>query len=403
MNFRMSLLVAMVLNIAGMSSLQADDLSGRWGASVLAQAGFPLGQASVKDQARDVGPILGGLVRYGICKYFSAGASYENYDLGHGLRVEPLLLNGILHLAPGSRWNPALTLGAGASRGVDVKNFNHLAGKVGLGLDYFVSPSLAIGPQVNYYHVSDKDDSVRHLNGLGAGLAASYFFGRSSKESPPSAPVAAPAPAVKPMAVILSPDTVTLNSGQSHQFSAEVTGFTNKDLTWTLTPELGTLSSTGLYTAPASIALNEKLTIKAISRVDGSKWGQACVNLVPAASAPQQVQIEMRVLFDTGKDVIKAEFHPELKKVADFMKTYASAKAEIEGHTDNVGSAAMNTGLSQRRADAVKNALIQNFSIEAARLSAKGYGPTQPAADNATAEGRTKNRRVVATLSAAQN
>ena len=60
----------------------------------------------------------------------------------------------------------------------------------------------------------------------------------------------------------------------------------------------------------------------------------------------------------------------------------------------------MNQKLSQRRAESVKNYLVQNFGIDPARLSAKGYGMTRPIADNKTAEGRQKNRRIEANFDA---
>jgi OOP family OmpA-OmpF porin len=89
-----------------------------------------------------------------------------------------------------------------------------------------------------------------------------------------------------------------------------------------------------------------------------------------------------------------------LKKVAEFLKSYPTASAEIEGHTDNIGAVDYNRGLSQRRADSVRKALIEKFGIESARLTAKGYGPDRPVAGNDTAAGRAKNRRVVASFSA---
>ncbi|MFA5141281.1 MAG: OmpA family protein, partial [Elusimicrobiota bacterium] len=115
---------------------------------------------------------------------------------------------------------------------------------------------------------------------------------------------------------------------------------------------------------------------------------------------PEKVSIELKVLFDTAKHDVKPEFHAEIQRVADFMKSYPDTKAEIEGHTDNQGEADYNRGLSQRRADAVRQVLIDNFDIPADRLTAKGYGPDQPIADNGTEEGRTRNRRVVAILTA---
>ena len=82
------------------------------------------------------------------------------------------------------------------------------------------------------------------------------------------------------------------------------------------------------------------------------------------------------------------------------MKTYPDTTVEIEGHTDNVGSEAYNLDLSKRRAESVKNYLVENLGIDPARLSAAGYGFSRPIADNNTREGRAQNRRVVATVKA---
>jgi OOP family OmpA-OmpF porin len=116
------------------------------------------------------------------------------------------------------------------------------------------------------------------------------------------------------------------------------------------------------------------------------------------APAPKKVEIALDVQFDTDKSEVKTQYDAELSKVADFMKEYPFTRGEIEGHTDNVGGADYNRGLSQRRADAVRQALIDRFHIDATRLTAKGYGQDKPIADNGTEEGRAKNRRVVASF-----
>jgi OOP family OmpA-OmpF porin len=114
----------------------------------------------------------------------------------------------------------------------------------------------------------------------------------------------------------------------------------------------------------------------------------------------EKIVIDLRVEFDTNKSVVKPAYDARLKEAADFLKAYPGAKAEIEGHTDNVGDAAANKALSQRRADAVRQALIDRFGVDGARLTAVGYGLEKPIADNGTAAGRAQNRRVVATFSA---
>jgi len=71
----------------------------------------------------------------------------------------------------------------------------------------------------------------------------------------------------------------------------------------------------------------------------------------------------------------------------------------IEGHSDSSGKAAYNKALSQRRADAVRDILINEYGIDTSRVSAVGYGQEQPVASNSTKEGRLENRRVMAEIS----
>lgn len=120
----------------------------------------------------------------------------------------------------------------------------------------------------------------------------------------------------------------------------------------------------------------------------------------PALGVNEEVSIELEVLFDTNKAVVKPQYLDNVKKVADFMRLYANTTADIEGHTDSKGSASLNKKLSQRRADAVRETLISKFGIEASRLRAIGYGKDRPIADNKTEAGRQKNRRVVAVVRA---
>ena len=112
------------------------------------------------------------------------------------------------------------------------------------------------------------------------------------------------------------------------------------------------------------------------------------------------VTIALNVEFDTDKAVVKDKYRNEIKKVADFMKTYPNTTAVIEGHTDNVDTAEYNQKLSDVRANSVRQYLIDNFGIKASRLTAVGYGLTKPIASNNTEEGRQKNRRVQAVIKA---
>ena len=100
------------------------------------------------------------------------------------------------------------------------------------------------------------------------------------------------------------------------------------------------------------------------------------------------------ILFDVGSDRIRGESKPTLDMIGQMLKDHADLKLTIEGHTDNVGSAASNQTLSDKRAAAVRQFLVANYHVDAGRLASKGLGSTKPAASNDTSEGRQQNRRV---------
>ncbi len=100
------------------------------------------------------------------------------------------------------------------------------------------------------------------------------------------------------------------------------------------------------------------------------------------------------ILFETGKADLKPESTPVLKEIAATLKEHTDLNVLIEGHTDNVGSAASNLTLSEARAAAVKEALVSQYGADASRISTQGLGDTKPAVPNTTPEGRAQNRRV---------
>jgi len=99
------------------------------------------------------------------------------------------------------------------------------------------------------------------------------------------------------------------------------------------------------------------------------------------------------VLFDFDKYVIKSSYIAELDQWANYFKNNPQATAVIYGHTDSVGTATYNQDLSLKRAQAVVDYLVRD-GVASARLTASGFGESQPAASNKNAQGRQKNRRV---------
>ena len=128
---------------------------------------------------------------------------------------------------------------------------------------------------------------------------------------------------------------------------------------------------------------------------------EAPLEPVPAAEPARgryKYCITLQGEFDIDQTVIRPEYYEEVAEVGNFMKTYPTTTAVIEGHTDNVGTYNHNMDLSQRRAESVVNHLVEKFGIDRSRLSAKGYGFTRPIADNSTDAGRQKNRRMEAII-----
>ncbi len=104
------------------------------------------------------------------------------------------------------------------------------------------------------------------------------------------------------------------------------------------------------------------------------------------------------IYFNSGSSVIKSESYKDLDNLAAILIKHPEVKATIEGHTDSSGGAEANKALSQSRADAVKKYLTDK-GVKADHLSAIGYGEEKPIADNSTAAGRAKNRRVIVATS----
>ena len=103
-------------------------------------------------------------------------------------------------------------------------------------------------------------------------------------------------------------------------------------------------------------------------------------------------KITKQSLFDFDSDKIKEENYSGLNIVANFLKENPNVSVKVEGHTDNIGSKEYNQNLSERRAQAIANYLIDK-GVEKERVTTEGFGFSRPIASNDTAEGRAQNRR----------
>lgn len=119
-------------------------------------------------------------------------------------------------------------------------------------------------------------------------------------------------------------------------------------------------------------------------------------------SVPEEKEVvetvELEVQFDFDKSTIKSHFEPQFRELAQALRENPDKTITIEGHTDWIGTDEYNQGLSERRANAVKQKLVEDYGIDPARLDTRGYGESRPVADNETPAGRQQNRRAVAVV-----
>ena len=116
--------------------------------------------------------------------------------------------------------------------------------------------------------------------------------------------------------------------------------------------------------------------------------------VLPTTDSPRGLVVNMGdVLFDTGKADLQSDARIALAKLTGIVLNYPSLRLAIEGYTDSTGGADFNQALSEKRADAVRDYLVAQ-GLDAGSLTAQGYGMADPVADNSTAQGRQKNRRV---------
>jgi OOP family OmpA-OmpF porin len=125
--------------------------------------------------------------------------------------------------------------------------------------------------------------------------------------------------------------------------------------------------------------------------------------IVPVVARTEQYCSILDVQFDINQTTVQREANEKIDKVGLFMRKYPDTTAVIEGHTDEVGTAADNMKLSERRAQSVVNYLVEKNGIARTRLKAIGYGMTRPVGDNHTQAGRRLNRRIDAIIACAMD
>jgi OOP family OmpA-OmpF porin len=381
MKNRLAVLLALGLFAAG---VRAGDATGRLG---LGGAGGWSGAIAPKDakQLTDEDTFASGWLRFGVApktelilSYDAIGLDYDDTTFNRS-EARPLTL-GLWQSFGDGAWRPFLTVGVGAAelRRFDLKTETAFAAQGGVGTELFLARWLSVGVigRLHWVGKQKEDYGIEATMWTVGGMGNIFFGGKGATPAPAPVPVAAPAPVPAPV-VIADAD------GDGVADAADKC------------PDTAAGTPVNVDGCPRDTDMDG--VIDALDKCPGTAAGV----LVNAEGCPaEKVTVSLSVKFDSGKADVKPEYEPQIATVAEFMKRFPNTTVVIEGHTDSVGSKAGNTALSQKRADAVRAVLVEKLGVDAGRISAQGFGPAQPLADNATPAGRATNRRVVAAISA---
>lgn len=363
----------------GTLSLYAEGVKDRWGLG----GGVGLSEfliSSHLDETTDGGPYAGGWLRYGLTEKGEVLVAVENVQ-GEGQgdqslpRLRPVTASWFQSFGNGS-WTPYVSAGAGpvwARRtGALEANRMQLAVRTGAGVERLLNKTLGVGAGVTYHYAFSDGRYTPSAAALAFQISANVYFWCGDAK-----------PAPKPIAPPPPPSVVADGDGD---------GIPDPQDTCPGTPKGVVVDALG---CPKDT--DDDGVLDAEDKCPNSPAG-SLVN--EEGCSVEKVSVSLDVKFETGKITVASKDDAQFQKVADFMKNHPNTTVLIEGHSDNVGSAAMNKVLSQKRADAVRNILMWKFGIAADRVSAKGFGAESPTADNKTPEGRAANRRVVAVITA---
>jgi outer membrane protein OmpA-like peptidoglycan-associated protein len=349
------MVAVLALTAAFAQSASAYDLSNKFGLGISGGYSIPVfGNGFNSAADADFGYGVHGRYHFNESFNLDFGVSRSEFK-DTPVRFDNINLLGVWRLGGSSDITPVVGLGVAGTR---PKNFTpksmKLSGLARLGVEFGVTEWFSVGLLADYQYVSklmgDMPSSRAHI--VTPQLALTWYFGSSDNNSYKAAE---PAPAKEE--VKTAPATFVDES----QLDSDDDGIKDPEDRCPSTPKGSKVNSIG-------------------------------------CSVEEKATMTINVEFASGKSTLAPKYNDHMKEVAAFLAKYSEVNVQIQGYTDNTGSEAKNIALSQARANSVMNALVKQ-GIAKSRLSAKGFGPADPIADNSTAEGRQINRRVVAELS----
>ncbi|MGJ3591449.1 OmpA family protein [Stutzerimonas stutzeri] len=272
----------------------------------------------------------------------------------------------------------------------------------GAGVSYFLTDDVSLGLSYGEYHDITSEDRVqdgshKNIKGSLTSLDAAYHFG-------------APGVGLRPY---VSAGVAHQSIGQADRGGRDRSTFANvgTGVKYYFTENFFAKASVdGMYNIDADeaewmagvgVGLNFGGGARQVAAVEPTpEPAPAPIVDTEPEPAPEVVRVELDVKFDFDKSRVREESYSDIKNLADFMQQYPQTTTVVEGHTDSVGTDQYNQRLSERRAEAVRNVLVNEYGVQGNRVNSVGYGESRPVADNSTEEGRQINRRVEAEVEA---
>ena len=339
---------------------------------------------------------------YNLSKNWGVEAVFTDTDAdadnvsGSDTDVQTYRLDALYHFMSDNKLVPYLAAGIGGISAEPVvgDDRNHVLVNYGAGVKYFISDMFALRADVR--HLLDLPDPDNNLI-YSAGLL--FQFGAPAPAPVPVA-IPAPAPAPEPAPVVAPVDSDgdgvidTQDKCQNTPKGVKVTADgcpldSDRDRVYDYrdkcpnTPEGAPVNRQGCPLDSDGDGVYDYL-----DRCPGTLAGVS----VDADGCP--TKLTLLINFGHDSDNLGTTCDGEISKAAQCINEYPGNVVFIDGHTDSTGAAAYNQQLSEQRAAAVKNRLVEKFNIPESRMTARGFGETQPVADNKTKEGRFQNRRV---------
>jgi OOP family OmpA-OmpF porin len=336
-------------------------------------------------QNLDNRPVFGGRLGYNITNHFGIEGVGEFINSAVDDRFKPFTREGqftkrsdsikvtMYHLdlvytfMPESKFNPFLVAGYGAAHySPKINNKNMSIVSYGAGAKYWVADNIALRFDVRDNMVFDET-----IHNVQLALGVVFAFGGNKKIEPTPVKVVEPTPPPPPAPKVVEPPPAPVDGKVGAWSDWSACSAPCGSGTQTRTRPIVTQPANGGATLPE---LSENRSCNT----------QACM---------EEEKVNLLLQFDFDKAVIKKEFYPNVDAIGAFLKKNNKINITLDGWTDSIGTVKYNMKLSQRRADAVKKYLVDNFKIDPARITAVGHGISKTH-DNKTEVGRYKNRRV---------